>query len=431
MRVISEIARGGFGIVDKVELDDGTVVARKTFQPSFHLPAHEFQKIKARFIREIRIQSTIQSEYFITITKFDLDCENPWYLMPLAEKNFQQQIEEDRCQGKISSSALADIMNALEELHRLGFVHRDLKPQNILLHEGKWKLTDFGLIRPPKDATTQLTSTGSNWGTEMYCAPEQALAFRNATHSVDIYSFGCILHDIFENSPRLPYNRQTGNGVVGTIIEKCTEIHPNKRFQDIKSLRSSLLTYLETANAKKPTPKAEEWLIEITSIDKWDIMELHEFCRYIMTTSQSDEIDPIFTAMSEDVIQAIYNLDKELWKTIVIKYCEWIEHNSFSFDYCDVISPRLEKIYEMGDFECKANAVLSAAELAETHNRWYVMRAVVRMCNGSIEDDLAQRIAIEITAMNKKYNFIACVDRLGLRLDSYHQYIKSVLEKNV
>jgi serine/threonine protein kinase len=210
MQILGNISRGGFGRVEKIKTRDGDIVARKVFDP---LPdivaAADISKLKKRFRREVRVQSSLSGDYFIPVLDSDLESENPSFIMPLAEKNFWEEIQDSRSKNKIPLESLADILNALEELHSLGYVHRDLKPQNILFQAGRWKLSDFGLVLPVTGATTKLTSLDSAWGTAGYCAPEQAEDFRNSTPSVDIYAFGCILHDLYGSSPRVPYQKYT------------------------------------------------------------------------------------------------------------------------------------------------------------------------------------------------------------------------------
>ncbi len=243
MRVLREINRGGFGRVEAVELDDGTVVARKVFDPAPEVAlATDPDKLVDRFKREVRVQSALPAQFFMPILDYDLDDPSPWYTMPMADRNYKTQIEQDRAGGTVNQEALAQILESLAELHSLGFTHRDLKPENILLHNGRWKLSDFGLVLPPAGNTTTLTSTGSTWGTQLYCAPEQAQDFRHVTARADIYSFGCILHDLFCGESRIPFQRQTCSHTVGVIVEKCTEINPNRRFRTVDAVRGALFS---------------------------------------------------------------------------------------------------------------------------------------------------------------------------------------------
>jgi eukaryotic-like serine/threonine-protein kinase len=160
MKVLNEINRGGFGRVERVLLDDGRIVAKKTFDPHFNVvSSSDIPKLKQRFQREVRVQSSLGNESFIEILDYDLETESPWFTMPLADKNFGEEIQKYRSNNSIPLTALSDILNALEELHRLGYVHRDLKPQNILFHNNRWKLSDFGLVLSTTGTTTKLTGS--------------------------------------------------------------------------------------------------------------------------------------------------------------------------------------------------------------------------------------------------------------------------------
>lgn len=428
MKVIREINRGSFGLVEEVEMPDGTRLARKIFSPSFPVASQQdIEKFIRRFQREVRVQSSLEAETFIPILSEGVEGSSPYYLMPLADKTLRQEIVESKKTGEAPQQALADILNALEELHELGYVHRDLKPENVLSHGGKWKLSDFGLVLPPSSETTKLTSSNSNWGTARYCAPEQAIEFKNATPLVDIYAFGCILHDIYGIEDRIPYQRYSSPGEIGGIIEKCTEIKPEKRFHSVRALRGALFTLFSSAPNVTLSPAASDWVSEIKKIDEWDRRKAENFVRFLTYSANSEDRYAVLIEVDESVLDKIYNIDQDIIKSLSILYCEWVEHTGFQWDYCDVVVRRLEKIFELGDIELKAMSALAAAELGKSHNRWFVMRRLMNMCGKSLDDTVARRIAIEINAREVESNFIRCAAVIQQDANMYHTKIAEQL----
>ncbi|TVM02699.1 MAG: hypothetical protein CV087_09020 [Candidatus Brocadia sp. WS118] len=425
MKILEYIHRGGFGRVDKVQLDNGDIAAMKTFEPSMTIQNDaEFEKLKRRFVREVKIQSLLPSDHFITIIASDLDGAKPYYVMPLAEKSLATGIKSLHDEKKIQQ-IISDILSALEILHSLGYTHRDLKPANVLYHDGKWKLSDFGLALPPVDSTTKITSVDSNWGSEGYCAPEQVLEFRNVSYQADIYSFGCILHDIYSKEPRIPYQRYTAKGEIGLIIEKCTEVDLSKRFKDVQTLRVVLYNLFSGVKVNNVSQPLQIWLDKLKSINEWN---RDDFKNLITVLIESDEDDKmkLYSELGEPQLIELNQLDPELWEFLAIKYCKWTDQG-FTFNFCDILIHRLERIFLLGSLDCKAAAAIAAAKLGANHNRWYVMRKLVDMLGPHLDNYTAQRIAIEIAVEKAGYEFDQCVEMIGQDINSYHPIIAKQL----
>ncbi|PQA89829.1 Protein kinase domain-containing protein [Chryseobacterium piscicola] len=306
-------------------------------------------------------------------------------------------------------------------------MHRDLKPGNILYHDGFWKLSDLGLITPDKEITLLSITSSNEWsGTGMYMAPEQITHFKHVDNRADIYSFGAILHDIFGNSPRTPYSNFTCNGEIGIIVDKCSKKEPKKRFRNVEVLRDKLL-YILSKNTTTVSSTLQEQVDKFKDLSTFNVDKFEDLIFFLK--DEDSEISPVFYELNNEITDHFYNVDVDLFTEFCLLYVDWVKNTSFNFDYCDVIVKILYNIYEKAnDNDLKSKCVISAAELAERHNRWFVMGYVVKMADEHIDENLALRIQIEIDIDTKiKANFRRCVEGISRTKNSYHQLIGEVL----
>gem|GEM_PF-1459826 len=428
MEILEFIDRGAFGRVDKVRLSDGTIAARKLFDPNLTvLSGHEdISILRRRFIREVKVQSQLSPDFFIPVLDFDLEGASPWFTMPLAERNLEKEIET-RGVGRVPNDVWADILSSLEALHLLGFVHRDLKPSNILLHDGHWRLSDFGLVQPVFGGTTRFTTPSTLWGTELFLAPEQVQGFQNSSDAADIYAFGCILHDAFIGGGRAPFQTYFHDSRIGWIIEKCTEVEPGRRFRSVSLLREALLGIL-IEHQEVRQAATSDWVGALGDIVNWTPERAGELVSHLRDGLASDRGE-IFLAIGEDDWRRLREINLNAWQLLAKMYANWVGRAHFDFSYCDVVASRLEVIFDIGGVTEKALAAVAAAKLGNSHNRWFVMRALIRMCGPSMELRAAERTAVEIFVEEAADDFENCAARISHSIDDYHPQIKNAVQK--
>ena len=194
------------------------------------------------------------------VNVYDVGDENGIYyiVMELVEgitlKNYIER--KGRLTIKEATSIAIQVSAGLEVAHNNHIVHRDIKPQNIIIsREGKVKVTDFGIAK----ATTSQTTTSSAMGSVHYASPEQARG-GYVDHRSDIYSLGIVMYEMVTG--RVPFDGETAVTVavkhlqeqmvppskycpeipysLEQIIKKCTEKSPDRRYQDIGDLLADL-----------------------------------------------------------------------------------------------------------------------------------------------------------------------------------------------
>lgn len=160
---------------------------------------------RARFLREARAAASFVHPHAITVYDVGEEARRPYLVMELVRGPSLAQVLTTRgpLEPGEAISIAAQMLEALSAAHDRGWVHRDVKPTNVLFFDADTvKLADFGLAKSVYAMTEGVTRPGQVLGTPMYLAPEQSTG-RGATLSSDLYSVGVVLFQMLTG--RLPF----------------------------------------------------------------------------------------------------------------------------------------------------------------------------------------------------------------------------------
>lgn len=265
-QLLAEIARGGMGVVYKarqVKLD--RIVALKMIRAGELATALDTQ----RFHLEAAAAAQLDHPNIVPIYEVGTHEGQHYFSMKFIEgKSLQQELNRrpfgTRDQQRWAARLLVSVARAVQHAHQRGILHRDLKPNNILLDSaGEPHVADFGLARR-LGGSEELTATGAILGTPGYLAPEQARSEKLLTAAVDVYGLGAVLYALLTGRPPFqaeavldaltqvlekepPPPRQLVREVdrdLETICLKCLAKAPGERFVSAEALAEDLERFL-------------------------------------------------------------------------------------------------------------------------------------------------------------------------------------------
>lgn len=203
-KIVSQLAQGGMGAVFKAE---HPTLAR--FVVLKKLSLHGNASIIERFRREAQIMMDFRNEYIVDV--YDHFKEGPFYYIVqeyVDGMSLDRLIERERyLPNDVALLVYLDCARALKYAHDRNVIHRDIKPQNILIsNDGKTKLTDFGIAASQEFDEDGLTKEGMMMGTPSYISPEQIQDTRTVDKRADIYSLGVTLYEMVTGKTPYPGN---------------------------------------------------------------------------------------------------------------------------------------------------------------------------------------------------------------------------------
>ncbi len=161
-----------------------------------------------RFRQEVRFAARLQHPHIVPVLAAGELDGIPYYTMPLVEgESLRTRLNEVGALPLTEAlGILRDVAKALAYAHLHNVVHRDIKPDNVLLSGGVAVVTDFGIAKALSSSSTapipsSITMTGTSIGTPMYMAPEQAAADPATDERADLYSFGCMAYELLTGQP--------------------------------------------------------------------------------------------------------------------------------------------------------------------------------------------------------------------------------------
>jgi len=246
-RLIDERGRGSFATVYVArDLEDNRIFAVKVM----HLELSNDGELLARFQREARILQELSDPHIVRIFEYDNDNSMHYIVMDYIDgQNLKYfMLKEGQMDPMRALNYTRQIAEGLEAAYKKGIVHRDIKPQNILINtRDVVKIGDFGLARG-RDTVT-LTQSNVFMGTAYYISPEQAESGRSADTRSDLYSVAIVLFEMLSGEP--PFRGETA---VDIVIK-----HMNEKVPSICRVRPDLPVemndFMQRALAKQPADR--------------------------------------------------------------------------------------------------------------------------------------------------------------------------------
>ncbi|MGW7613700.1 serine/threonine protein kinase [Streptomyces sp. NPDC054766] len=239
-RIVGRLGEGGMGTVHAGLAPDGERVAVKVI----HAAQAGDPEFRARFRREVRLSSRVQGPCLLPLLAADPEADAPWLATPYVPgPTLSQHLA---AHGPLTDGTLyafaTGTAQALAAIHAAGVVHRDVKPQNVLLTRSGPRVLDFGIAHA--DDATSVTRTGMMTGTPGWISPEQYRSGVAGPES-DVFTWGALV--AYAATGRLPF----GGGAPEAVAYRVISGQP-----DLNGIPEPLTQILEQALAKEPAERS-------------------------------------------------------------------------------------------------------------------------------------------------------------------------------
>jgi len=246
LEILELLGTGGMGAVYKARQPSlDRLVAVKVLPPEVGTDASFSQ----RFTREARALAKLNHQNIVAVHDFGQADDLYYFIMEYVDgATLRRLVDAGELQPTEALSIVPQICEALQFAHDEGVVHRDIKPDNILLDsKGRVKVADFGLAkllgRAPADAS--LTGTHQVMGTPHYMAPEQMQGSHDVDHRADIYSLGVVFYEMLTGQLPIgrfepPSKKVQVDVRLDDVVLRALHSEPDRRYQHVSDIGSAV-----------------------------------------------------------------------------------------------------------------------------------------------------------------------------------------------
>ncbi len=369
---IKKIGSGGFGEVWKCERDDDNQIFAKK---KLHNNVDE-DGVK-RFIREVRILSSLDHPNIVKVVGKRLQKKIYFYIMPLYSTSLKKELATIVGNDGRIIPIYSAILDGIEYAHSQGVIHRDLKPENVLLNsDSDVVLSDFGLGRSLDSDSTRQTMTGYGMGTILYMAPEQLADAKNADERSDVYSLGRMLYELY-SGPITSFAQDTSSLPPGItfFVNKCTQHIPQNRFQTVADLKHAWQSLFDSSYRQTELDELMTLRTELTPPARFTDADVSRLLELIIKYQEDpDLLHETIMQIDPAVVGEMCRQNVSETKHIIDSFIEYVTSQGWAFSYTDKIGNKCKGLHQaIQDFDIKASLVICAMEVGIYHNRWHVL----------------------------------------------------------
>ena len=362
-----------------------------------------------RFRREIRAQRSLSHPGIMPVLDIDDLDGTPVYFMPVAEKTLEDEILAG---GGFSPAAaitvLGSIVNAVHHAHQQGIHHRDLKPPNVLMVDGRWVVGDFGLCRDIHSDSTVFTRTGNIIGTIAYMAPEQYEDGHSTGPQVDVFALGRIFYYML--TARHPLNKlRVGLLPVEyrALFERATADDPADRYPSVAEFGRAL----EVAGFRlhEPTPsveRARELLAAVLDRQPGAAGELLALLNDTGVEEYGREEEALLhfiTLLPPAALTSLHKVDKKAFRDLLLDF-DVRTLGTWPGEFADMLVDFHANVYAtVDDPDVGAAALDRIADLGLKYRRTHGARVFARLALAAADPDEALPL-VRATRRNSSFS---------------------------